>query len=119
MTLYIPSNTTFGQVSFNTPNLSGDYDLVIQSQWGKEVWVWSLVLLETNDRYTEFTLTFTSDEQKAHVNGIYNYQLQQDGNVIESGLLKLVVEDGGSFGTTEYISDNDDREATVYYRPEY
>ena len=119
MTLFIPTGATTGTVSFNTPNLSGGHDLVIQSQWGKEIWAWSLTLLETNDRYTEFRLSFTEAERKAHINGIYNYELQQDGAVIESGLLKLVVEEGGSFGTSEYISDNEDREATVYYRPEY
>ena len=119
MTLYIPTGATTGTLSFNTPNLAGDHDLAIQSQWGKGVWSWALTLLETNDRYTEFALSFTEDERKAHINGIYNYELQQSGAVVESGLLKLVVEEGGSTGTVGYVSNNDDREATVYYRPEY
>lgn len=119
MTLYIPSNATTGRVSFNTPNLTGDHDLAIQSQWGKEVWAWTLTLVQSNDRYSEFELTFIEAERKAHINSVYDYELQQDGVVIESGLLKIVVQDGGSFNEVQYISDNEDREADVYYRPEY
>jgi hypothetical protein len=119
MTLYIASGATFGLVTFNTPNLSTTHDLVLTSQWGKETITWSLTSFEANDRYSEFTLLFTDDQRKGHLEGIYNYQLLDGTTVVEEGLLKLVIEDGGSYGTQEYISNNDNLDATVYYRPEY
>ena len=119
MTLYIPINETTGRVSFNQSNLSGDFQLKITSQYSQEVTTWDLTLIGTNDRYSEFTLTFTEEQRKAHKNGIYNYTLVQSTTELESGLLKLVIEDGGSYDTVKYVSNNEDREATVYYRPEY
>ena len=119
MTLYIPTSATTGNVSFNVSNVSGTHELKITSQYGKEVTTWALTLVETNDRYSEFTLDFTEAQTKAHSNGIYNYILLQDGETINSGLLKLIIENGGSNDTVEYISDNDNREAPTYYRPEY
>lgn len=119
MTLYISSSALTGNVSFNVSNVSGTHELKITSQYGKEVTTWPLSLVETNDRYSEFTLNFTEAQRAAHSNGIYNYMLLQDDAAINTGLLKLVVENGGSYDTVEYISNNDDREATTYYRPEY
>lgn len=119
MTLYIPENTTSIRISFNTPNLNGDYVLAIQSQYNKNVWFWNMTLVESNDRYSEFEIDITSTERLAHINAIYNYEVQKDGVVVESGLLKYITEEGGSNGAVAYVSDNETKEATQYYRPEY
>lgn len=120
MTLNIPTGVTTLNVSFNTPNLTGTHYLAIQSQWGKEVWSWEMTPVTSNDRYSEFLISITEAERKEHINAIYDYEVQDgSGNVMETGLLKYITEEGGSTGTTPYVSDNENREAPTYYRPQY
>ena len=37
----------------------------------------------------------------------------------KTGLLKYITEEGGATGTEPFISSNENREATTYYRPQY
>tara|TARA_R110000772_G_scaffold208154_3_gene318635 strand:+ start:414 stop:773 length:360 start_codon:yes stop_codon:yes gene_type:complete len=119
MTLYIPTGATSLTLSFNTPNLDTEHILAIQTQWGKDVHAWILYPLTSNDRYSEFTIGITADERLQHINAVYDYEIQKDGVPIETGLLKYISEEGGSTGTDAYISNNENREATTYYRPIY
>lgn len=119
MTLYIPSDATSGNISFNVSNCSGLHQLKLTSLYGKEIFTWDLTIVETNDRYTEFSLSFTEQQRSAHLNGVYEYTILKAGAYVQHGLLKLVIENGGSPDTVEYISNNEDRQAPVYYRPEY
>jgi len=48
-----------------------------------------------------------------------NYTITKDGSVIDSGSLKLIYSPGGGTGTQSYISDNENRQADVFYRPAY
>jgi hypothetical protein len=48
-----------------------------------------------------------------------NYKVYQDGGLLDSGSLKLIYSPGGGTGTQDYISDNENREAVVYYTPDY
>lgn len=120
MTIYITDVDTMVSVAFNTPNLADSLTFTLTSQWSNtETVSVPLTLVESNDRYSEFFFTVPADLANEHKNGIYDYQLLDGLNVVESGLCKLILEPGGTYGTEEYISNNDDREADVYYRPEY
>ena len=80
---------------------------------------WILTPIESNDRYSEFEIDIDAAERLEHINAIYNYEVQKDGIVLERGLLKYITEEGGSNGSIEYVSDNETKEATQYYRPQY
>ena len=75
----------------------------------------------TNDRYTRVTfLTLFEDLALRHVNGIYEAELYNETfGLSYKQLVKLITSPGGSTGTKPYISDNEDRQAIVYYKPEY
>ncbi len=124
MTLYIADGQTTANVSFNTPNLTGTHYLAIQSQYSNEFWSWEMTPVTSNDRYSEFQISITLAERTAHINGIYNYEVQyinaqNEQVVVESGLLKYITEEGGSNGTTAFVSNNENRDAVTYYRPAY
>ena len=120
MTFYLPTGATDFTFSSNLPNLSGSYYLAVQSRYNKNVWAWALNIEETNDRYTKFSLTISEQEREGHYNGVYDYEIQDgSANVLESGLLKWINEAGGSMNTVSYTSDNENREAYQYYRPNY
>lgn len=121
MTLYIPTGATTKNISLNIPNASGDYFFVIQSQALKEYWYWQMSVVSTNDRYTEFEMAIIPEERVNHFNGIYNYSIQKDEQIIQEGLVKYITEEGGATGTTPYTSTTEveNREGTVYYRPQY
>lgn len=118
MTFYFPTDATSYNFSVNVPNMSGTLFLVVQSLYNKNLYAWALTIEETNDRYTEFSMTLTDEETEGHFNGIFGYEIQDaEANVYLSGLLKWINEDGGQMGTEPYISDNENREAVQFYRP--
>ena len=120
MTLYLPTGATTALVSFNTPNLTTTHYLAIQSQASDEFYSWIMTPIEANDRYSEFEINITEAERTAHINAIYDYEVQDLAqNVVETGLLKYITEEGGSTGTTAYQSNNENREAVTYFRPTY
>ena len=118
MTFYLPTDATSYTFSVNQPNLNDTYTLQLTSRYNKNTFEWSLTVEETNDRYTSFTMTLSSDDTEGHYNGVYDYQIEDSlDNVVVSGLLKWINEDGGSMDTVSYISDNEDRGAVQFYRP--
>lgn len=128
MTFYFPTGATSFTFSVNLPNLqdlgAGNfYYLGVRSRYSDNIWGWFIDVVETNDRYTKFSLTISEQEREGHYNGIYNYDIQTviDGEqtVLEEGLLKWINEEGGSMNTVSYISDNETRDAHQYYRPNY
>lgn len=120
MTLNIPTGATTARITFNTPNLTGNHYLAIQSKYGKEVYAWVMTLITSNNRYSEFEINITEAERKEHINAIYDYEVQNLAlEVVETGLLKYITEEGGATGTTPFVSSNENREAPTYYRPQY
>ena len=120
MTFYLPTGATTHEFSSNIPNASGSYYLAVQSRYNKNVWSWSLDIEETNARYTKFSLNLSAQEVEGHYNGVYDYEIQDgSANVLEAGLLKWINEDGGSMNTVSYTSDNENRDAYQYYRPNF
>lgn len=75
----------------------------------------------TNDRYTNCSFSVADLElETRHVNGIYEVELYNETlGLSYKQLVKIITNPGGSTGTKAYISDNEDREAIVYYKPEY
>lgn len=122
MTLFIPLNALTAFVSFNTPNITGPgHYMVLTSQYdNKDTFNFDLTAVTATNRYSEFLINITEADRTGHYNGIYNYELRDASHVvIESGLIKYTTEEGGSLGTTSYQSNNENREAVTYFRPEY
>ena len=119
MTLKLQDSTTNYNLSFNVTNVTGDWTLTLKSQLSHlDILDVSLTVVATNSRFTEFSFTIPSDLPLEHKNGIYEYTIT-NGIDTEVGLLKLVCGTGGTDGYVSYESDNEDREAPVYYRPQY
>lgn len=133
MTLKIyPSTDVESVLYWNVPNLPGlvsstdhNWQLSFKSQWSNTVLFIisdpALLGIVTNDRYTQCAFYTTSDDlADRHVNGIYEAELYNEVlGLSHKQLVKLITSPGGSTGTKPYISDNEDREAIVYYKPEY
>ena len=121
MTLKLQDGVTNYKLSFNIPNMQGNWTLSLKSQVSNttvDIAPVALTIEETNDRYTEFSFNFPADLPLEHKNGVYQYDLSNN-DTVHSGLLKLVCDTGGTDGYTSYESNNEEQEGTVYYRPEY
>lgn len=117
MTFYIDESALTIQFAVNIPNLSGSYDFTVTSQYSKQPLVLSTVTQYSNDRYTLLETTFPTGFGNDHKNGVYYWEL----GTIEKGLVKIITEPGGEMGTISYNSGEatEQREAEVYYRPNY
>ena len=126
MTLKLTDGVTSYRLSFNLPNVTvtDSHGLVLRSQVSHsyfEIGPYFLTILETNDRYSEFSFTIPADLPEEHKNGIYEYSIQNvsKGIILQKGLLKIVCGSGGTDGTVSYTSNNEEQEAPIYYRPQY
>jgi len=119
MTLYI--NSTKETFSSNNTAISGDVSFILTSQFSKQDTVIPATILVDNSRYTELELTFPASFKDEHKNGVYYYTIQNDIDVFEKGLVKIITQPGGDNGAIEYTStpQTENREADVYYRPNY
>ena len=120
MTVTINQSNTF-EMTVNQPNVSSTGTAItVRSQHSNDTLFFSAVsIVETNDRFTTVTCTLPTDFYKQHYNGIYEYELEANAEVVDTGLVKIVTQPGGDFGKSEYISNNEDRQAKVIYRPSY
>ena len=73
---------------------------------------WTVVT--QNDRYAEIEVTFVGSFPAKHQNGFYTWSI---GNY--SDIVKIITQPGGDLGEEQYISNNEDRDAEVYFRPNY
>lgn len=123
MTLHF--NTVGGlSIILNQPNLDTTpdfYRFKLQSQYSKANLVSQLVtVFEANDRYSAFNIDITQSMIDGHFNGMYWYTLTIEGGaVVEKGVAKVITNPGGETNFTEYTSADDNREADVYFRPNY
>tara|TARA_R110002124_G_scaffold215889_2_gene381749 strand:- start:759 stop:1118 length:360 start_codon:yes stop_codon:yes gene_type:complete len=76
-------------------------------------------VLIANTRYSQLEFTLSELIGLKHVEGIYRYIVFEDGVSVQEGVVKVFTTPGGTTGTEPYISNNEDREATVFYRPQY
>ena len=120
MTLKLEDGVTSYNLSFNLANAEGTWYIFLKSQLSHLFVLDSVPMttVETNDRYTEFSFDIPADLPLEHKNGIYEYTIS-NGPDTQVGLLKLVCGTGGTDGTVAYQSDNEDRDAPIYFRPSY
>ena len=119
MTLKLEDSITNYNLAFNITDVTGSWTITLKSQLSHlNILDTSLTVEDTNSRYTEFSFDIPSDLPLEHKNGIYEYTIT-NGSDTEVGLLKLVCGTGGTDGYTAYESNNEDREAPIYYRPNY
>lgn len=129
MTVELFGHDVNNYLYWNIPNLSGTSDdngwtLTFKSQHSNmevDLGITSLSVTG-NDRYSRvnFAIFAATTPINEHINGIYEAELAN----VKLGLsykqmVKLITNPGGTTGTTAYISNNEDREAIVYYKPEY
>jgi hypothetical protein len=122
MTLNVIQYNTIYTISVNTPDADvlGTYELVVTSQLSNlPIFQVPLTLEITNARYSEFSFTLPQLEGDNHFNSMCNYTIYFNTGTWNSGSLKLIYSPGGGTGTQNYISDNENREAIVYYIPNY
>lgn len=105
----------------NTPNIPlGDVNFDIKSQLSNtNISTLLASVTESNERYSTISVFLTEDITSKHYNGIYEYTVYSNENIYDTGLLKIITEPGGSTGTQAYVSNNEDRQAKVIYRPAY
>lgn len=120
MTLKLTDGQVEYNLSFNIAEATGDWTLSLESQLSHLNILdgVALTIVNTNERYTEFSFEIPADLPQEHKNGIYNYTVTNETDTYV-GLLKLVCGTGGTNGTVSYESNNEDRQAPVYYTPEY
>jgi hypothetical protein len=125
MTIELLSNQNGFNVYINTPDLPEGpvYSITITSEHSNTaLFEASMIMLETNERYTAFTVA-SGDISDNHWNGIHNYTIESEidsiTTIIDEGVFKLITTPGGTTGTNAYVSPNENREADVYYRPNY
>lgn len=124
MTLYIDESDLTVNFYINAGPLQfALYDFVITSQYSKQPITLVASLQDTNDRYSKFEVSFPTGFGDEHKNGIYYYSLTGPGSPepFTNGLVKIITEPGGGMGTVTYDSgvETENREAEVYYRPNY
>lgn len=98
----------------NPGTITGDFTL--KSQYSQEVIHTSsgYSIEEQNKRYAEIVVPFPVDFKDKHYNGYYTFCF---GDLCD--IVKIITQPGGDDGKVEYISNNEERDAEVFYRPNY
>lgn len=97
------------------PNIN-DAPFTLRSQYSQEV-----IFTDTqadvggNQRYATVVVNVPSDIKDKHLNGYYTWTLGD----FYSDIVKIITKPGGDEGKVEYISNNEERDAEVFYRPNY
>jgi len=84
---------------------------------------------KNRDRYTRWFVDTSQipNFDQEHRDGFYQFVVsvpfgptdKPTVGVAEQGLIKLIFENGGSYNTENYISNNEQRESDTYFRPNY
>ena len=90
----------------------------LTSQYSQDILVtvgpgdWNIT--SENSRYAEIVVDLPADFEDKHYNGFYTWTLGTYSDIV-----KIITVPGGDLGEVEYISSNENREAEVFYRPEF
>ena len=118
MTTTITAEEAFFFINNPTSALDLNDTFTLKSQYSQEILVtvasgdWSIV--SENARYAEFMVDLPTDFEDKHVNGYYTWALGPYSDIV-----KIITSPGGDAGKVEYISNNEERDAEVFYRPNY
>lgn len=122
MTIQFTEGTIGYSLYLNVANVSSGVTRTLQivSQYSNtDIIDTTFTIAVTNDRYTRIDFEIPLDLPTKHLNQIANYIVTIDSQLVDQGVLKLTTEPGGGQFTQDYISNNENRQAKVYYRPEY
>lgn len=118
MTATITAEEAFFFINNPTSALDLNDTFTLKSQYSQEILVtvasgdWSIV--SENARYAEFMVDLPADFEDKHYNGFYTWALGPYSDIV-----KIITSPGGDLGKVEYISNNEERDAEVFYRPNY
>ena len=118
MTATITAEEAFFFINNPTSALDLNDTFTLKSQYSQETLVtvtsgnWSIV--SENARYAEFMVDLPADFEDKHYNGYYTWALGPYTDIV-----KIITKPGGDVGTVDYISDNEQRTADTYFRPNY
>jgi|14BtaG_2_1085337.scaffolds.fasta_scaffold04220_4 hypothetical protein len=118
MTTIITGEEATFYINSPTSALDLSDSFTLKSQYSQEILVtvasgdWSIIT--ENARYASFTVDLPADFEDKHYNGYYTWQLGTYSDIV-----KIITQPGGDAGEAEYISNNETREADVFYRPNY
>lgn len=120
--LTLNSNQTDYKI-YSNERIEDDVDFVVISQHTNDILFKTVGhTLEINDRYTsfiiypnEFEWSFNTGFEK-DIDGIYNYELKIEDEIVDYGLIKIINEDN-QLPTDSFISNNEDGKSRVVYNP--
>ena len=98
----------------NPGTITGDFSLKSQHAQDLIYTTSNYTVATQNDRYAQIHLTFTADFKDKHYNGYYTWSIGSYSDIV-----KIITQPGGDTGKVEYISNNEERDAEVFYRPNY
>ena len=121
MTILVPETQLTQTFSLNIANATGIWLFTLISQYSIQPLALTATNIFTNARYTTFEVTFPTGFGDEHKNGIYNWNITNNGAQVEAGLVKIITDPGGGLGTTNFDSGviTENRVADVFYRPNY
>ena len=121
MTILVPESQLTQNFSLNIANATGSWEFTLVSQYSVQPVPLAATIDFTNARYTTFSVTFPTGFGDEHKNGIYNWNITNNGTQIEAGLVKIITDPGGALGTQSFDSGviTENRVADVFYRPNY
>jgi len=99
----------------NPGTITGDFSL--KSQYSQEVIYTTpgYSIEEQNSRYAKILIdNLPADFRDKHYNGYYTWSIGDYSDIV-----KIITQPGGDDGKVEYISNNEERDAEVFYRPNY
>jgi len=102
-----------------------DTKLWLKSQYSQTIeGPYDITSTAETTRYARFTVNFPTGWDEEHKNGFYTYYIGQGTGeypnlIYHQDIVKIITDPGGDAGEKEYISNNENREADVYYRPNY
>lgn len=120
MTINIDQTDTAFVLSINTPNISETilFLQLISQHSNTGLVTFSGETIASNDRFTAINFVIPTDFALNHYNGMYDYRVYNNEEY-ETGVCKLITTPGGTTGTQAFISNNENRQAEVIYRPSY
>lgn len=119
MTIYVDDDII--PIVSNNTAINGIVKFILTSGYSKTPEIFNCQVLEQNSRFTRMIVDFGPDFKNKHKNGVYYYTIANETIEFEKGYAKIITEPGGSINTLTYNSDpqTENREAVVYYRPNY
>lgn len=108
---------------YSNKYINDDVDFVVISQQSNDVLFRTTAYASTvNDRYSSFIIYQNRFEWSfdagfsQDIDGIYNYQLKIEDQVVDYGLIKIINEDN-TLPTDSFISNNENGKSRIVYKP--